>query len=407
MRLDGKTVIVGVSAGIAAYKVCYLVSRLKREGATVHVIMTEKAAEFVSPLTFETLSGNRCVTDMFDRNFEYDVKHVSLAKAADLFIVAPATADVTAKFAYGLADDMLTTTFLAYGGKKIVVPAMNTGMYENPATQENLAKLKERGIEVVEPASGHLACGDNGPGKMPEPEDLYELVAERIGKKQDLAGKKVLVTCGATREAMDPVRFLTNHSTGKMGIAIAKEAMERGADVTLVKAAVSAPVPEGLTVVEAVSAADMYRQVTDLAKDQDAVVMAAAVADYRPKEVAEHKIKKQDGELTLELERTQDILQELGNMRAGGKLPKKLFICGFSMETQDLVSNSKKKLEKKKCDMIVANDLSEEGAGFAGDTNKVVIITKDAEESLDLMSKQDVAKEILDRISERDGHDER
>ena len=400
-RLEGKTVLVGVSAGIAAYKTCYLVSRLVRSGADVHVIMTEKAAKFVSPLTFETLSGNRCVADMFDRNFEYDVAHVSLAKKADIFMVAPATADVIAKFAMGLADDMLTTTFLACRAKKIVVPAMNTGMYENVATQDNLEVLRKRGISVMDPASGHLACGDTGAGKMPEPEELFSVILDSLGegdREPDLKGKTVLVTCGATRESLDPVRFITNHSTGKMGMALAAEAAARGADVVVVKAAVTVEPPEGAEVRECVSAGEMYDLVTAGAKDADIIVMAAAVADYRPKTVAGDKIKKTGEGLTLELERTRDILAGLGEMRERGELKKGVFICGFSMETKDLVKNSTAKLEKKKCDMIVANDLKEEGAGFAHDTNRVTLITKGGCDPLELMSKKDAARAIFDRI---------
>ena len=398
MRLEGKTVIVGVSAGIAAYKTCYLVSRLKQEGADVHVLMTPNAKHFVDPLTFETLSGNRCISDTFNRDFEFDVKHVSLAKKADLFIVAPATADVIAKLAYGIADDMLTTTFLAAGCPKYVAPAMNTGMYMNPATQRNIETLKGFGVNVIDPAEGHLACGDTGAGKMPEPEQLFEVVLSVLGKKQDLSGKRVLVTAGATQEALDPVRFITNHSTGKMGAAIAREAYLRGADVTYIKASVAVPDPEGAEAVSAVSAADLYREVMARADSADIIIMAAAVADYRPKAVADEKMKKKDGELVIELERTKDILAELGRMKAEGKLRDDLFICGFSMETRDLLENSRAKLEKKNCDMIIANNLKEKGAGFGHDTNKVTVITREKNEELTLMTKQEVAEAIFDRI---------
>lgn len=398
MRLEGKTVIVGVSAGIAAYKTCYLVSRLKQEGADVHVLMTPNAKHFVDPLTFETLSGNRCISDTFDRDFEFDVKHVSLAKKADLFMVAPATADVIAKLAYGIADDMLTTTFLAAGCPKYVAPAMNTGMYMNPATQRNIETLKGFGVNVIDPAEGHLACGDTGAGKMPEPEQLFEVVLSVLGKKQDLSGKRVLVTAGATQEALDPVRFITNHSTGKMGAAIAREAYLRGADVTYIKASVAVPDPEGAEAVSAVSAEDLYREVMARAEGADIIIMAAAVADYRPKAVADEKMKKKDGELTIELERTKDILAELGRMKAEGKLKDGLFICGFSMETRDLLDNSRAKLEKKNCDMIIANNLKEKGAGFGHDTNKVTVITREKNEELTLMTKQEVAEAIFDRI---------
>lgn len=401
MKLKGKTVIIGVTAGIAAYKICYLVSHLVQEGAEVHVMMTPNAKHFVDPLTFETLSGNKCVTDTFDRDFEFDVKHVSLAKKADIFMVAPATADVIAKMACGICDDMLTTTFLAAKCPKYVAPAMNTGMYENEITQKNLETLKGYGIHVIDPASGHLACGDNGAGKMPEPEQLFDVIAAELSREQDLAGMSVLVTAGATQEAMDPVRFITNHSTGKMGAAVAKEAVERGAKVTFVKAATSVPDPEGCEIVPAVSAEDLYREVTARAASADVIVMAAAVADYRPKAVAEDKIKKKDGELTIELERTKDILAELGKMRSEGKCKEGQFVCGFSMETKDLLENSKAKLEKKNCDMIVANNLKEKGAGFGHDTNKVTLITKESADALELMSKQDVARAIFDRIVQR------
>ena len=401
MRLDGKTVIIGVSAGIAAYKTCYLVSRLTQAGAEVHVIMTPNARHFVDPITFETLSGNKCITDTFDRDFEFDVKHVSLAKKADLFMVAPATADVLAKMACGICDDMLTTTFLAARCPKYVVPAMNTGMYLNLITQNNLKTLRRYGVQIVEPAEGHLACGDTGAGKMPEPEQLLDVIMSAIGKEQDMEGLSMLVTAGATQEAMDPVRFITNHSTGKMGAAIAREAAERGAHVTYIKASTAVPDPEGCDVVSAVSAADLCEAVMDHAASADIIIMAAAVADYRPKNVSSDKMKKKDGELTIELERTTDILAELGKMRSEKKLPLGQFICGFSMETKDLIENSKAKLEKKNCDMIVANNLKEQGAGFGHDTNKVILITKDGNEELDLMSKQDVAKMLLDRILDR------
>lgn len=400
MELTGKTVVIGVSAGIAAYKTCYLVSRLTQAGAEVHVIMTPNAKHFVDPLTYETLSGNKCITDTFDRDFEFDVKHVSLAKKADLFMVAPASADVIAKMAHGICDDMLTTTFLAARCPKYVVPAMNTGMYLNLITQDNLKTLRHYGVNIIEPAEGHLACGDVGAGKMPEPEELYKVIEHVLGKEQDMAGLSMLVTAGATQEAMDPVRFITNHSTGKMGAAIAREAEARGAKVTYIKASTSVPDPDGCEVVSAVSAADLCKEVTEHAETADIVIMAAAVADYRPKSVSSDKIKKKDGELTLELERTTDILAELGKRRAEGKLKPGQFICGFSMETKDLIENSKAKLEKKNCDMIVANNLKEQGAGFGHDTNKVTIITKSGAEELDLMSKQDVAGAILDRIVE-------
>ena len=401
MELTGKTVVIGVSAGIAAYKTCYLVSRLTQAGAEVHVIMTPNAKHFVDPLTFETLSGNKCITDTFDREFEFDVKHVSLAKKADLFMIAPATADVIAKCACGMCDDMLTTTFLAASCPKYVVPAMNTGMYLNLITQNNLKTLIHYGVHVIEPAEGHLACGDTGAGKMPEPEQLFDVIVSVLGKEQDMAGLSMLVTAGATQEAMDPVRFITNHSTGKMGAAIAREAVSRGASVTYIKASTSVPDPDGCEVVSAVSAAELCKAVTERAGSADIIIMAAAVADYRPKNVSDDKMKKKDGELVLELERTTDILAELGKRRAEGKLPAGQFICGFSMETKDLIENSRAKLEKKNCDMIVANNLKEQGAGFGHDTNKVTLITKEESMELELMSKQDVAAAILDCIIKR------
>ena len=398
MDFKGKTVLIGVSAGIAAYKTCYLVSRLKQAGAEVHVLMTPNAKNFVNPITFETISGNKCISDTFDRDFEFDVKHVSLAKKADVFMVAPATADVIAKFAHGICDDMLTTTFLAAGCPKYVAPAMNTGMYENPVTQDNIKLLKNYGINVIEPATGHLACGDTGAGKMPEPEQLFDVLTGAFAEEQDLAGKKVIVTAGATQEAMDPVRFITNHSTGKMGAAVAEEAYRRGAEVTFIKAAVSVADPEGCEIVSAVSAAELCDAVMSRADDADIIVMAAAVADYRPKTVSGDKIKKKDGELFLELERTTDILAALGKKRAEGSCKEGQFVCGFSMETKDLIENSRAKLEKKNCDMIVANNLKEAGAGFGHDTNKVTLITKDSQDELELMSKRDVARAIIDKI---------
>ncbi|MDD6154572.1 MAG: bifunctional phosphopantothenoylcysteine decarboxylase/phosphopantothenate--cysteine ligase CoaBC [Eubacteriales bacterium] len=393
MRLDGKTVLIGVSGGIAAYKTAYLVSRLKKAGADVNVIMTENATKFISPLTFETLSGNRCSVDTFARDFKYDVEHVSLAKKADLFMVAPATADVIAKFAYGLADDMLTTTFLASDCPKYVVPAMNTRMYENPLTQENIRRLKHYGIHVVDPASGYLACGDTGAGKMPEPEDLYKYIERRLARDYgEMAGKRVIVTAGATMEHIDPVRFITNHSTGKMGFAIAKDCAARGADVTVVTGHVEAELPAFCHIIRADSAEDMYREVMERADSTDYFFMAAAVADFTPMNVASEKIKKHEGGMTIELERTQDILASVGASRRDDQ-----FICGFSMETEHMLENSRAKLAKKNCDMICANNLREKGAGFGTDTNIVTLITKDDETRLDIMSKEDVAKNIVDK----------
>jgi len=393
--LKDKTVLLGISGGIAAYKTAYLASRLVKEGADVHVIMTKNACNFISPLTFETLTGNKCVTDTFDRDFEFKVEHVELAKAADVFMIAPATANVMAKLARGIADDMLTTTFLACRKPKIVAPAMNTNMYENPVTQDNIALLRHYGITVIEPASGHLACGDTGAGKMPEPEVLYGWIEREIAREKDMAGMKVMVTAGATRESMDPVRFITNHSTGKMGFALAKECMLRGADVTLIKASTTAEPPMFVDIVDVASAADMFDAVTERADDSNVIIKAAAVADYRPAEVADNKVKKKDGDMSIKMERTQDILSYLGQHRREGQ-----FLCGFSMETENMLENSRAKLIKKNADMIVANNLKDSGAGFGTDTNLVTLITKDGDRQLELMGKDEVAKAIIDRIME-------
>ena len=391
--LEGKKVLIGVSGGIAAYKTAYLVSRLSQQGADVHVIMTENACKFISPLTFETLSGNECVVDTFERVGAYDVKHISLAKDADIFMVAPATANVIAKMANGLADDMLTTTFLACDCPKYVVPAMNTKMYENQVTQDNLKKISHYGVKVIIPAAGYLACGDIGAGKMPEPDELFAHIEKEIAREKDMTGVKVLVTAGATREALDPVRYITNPSSGKMGFAIAKECMMRGADVIIVKAATTAEVPRFCHVVETKSAADMYREVTRRSQAADIVFMAAAVSDYTPAIFSDQKIKKHDGEMSVEFKRTLDILARLGETRHSGQ-----YLCGFSMETQNMVENSIAKLYKKNVDMIVANNLKVEGAGFGTDTNIVTFITKDGAEELEIMSKADVAAALVDRI---------
>ena len=369
-KFQNKKILIGITGGIAAYKACALVSRLKKEGGDVHVMMTENAAHFVDPMTFETLSGNRCVTDTFDRNHQFNVEHVALATDADLFLIAPATANTIAKLACGLADNMLTTTFLAADCPKMVAPAMNTGMYENPVTQRNLNTLREFGIQVIEPDEGYLACGVTGSGRMPEAEELYAYVERELLREKDLAGKRILVTAGATRESMDPVRFITNHSSGKMGYAIAKECMLRGADVVVVRAHTTADAPAFCHYIDAVSAADMYREVMRRSMAADAVFMAAAVSDYTPKDVAEQKMKKSDEDLSLELKRTVDILARLGETKREGQ-----FICGFSMETQNLVENSARKLVKKHADMIGANNLMEQGAGFGTDTNRVTLIT--------------------------------
>lgn len=390
---ENKSIIIGVSGGIAAYKTAYLVSALSKTEADVNVIMTENACEFISPLVFETLTGNKCYVDTFDRNFKFDVEHISLAKKADIFMIAPATANVIAKIANGIADDMLTTTFLASKCNKIVSPAMNTAMFENQITQNNIAKLKKYGIGVVEPQNGLLACGDTGAGKMPEPDFLFDVIEREIAREKDMLGKKVLVTAGATMESLDPVRFLTNHSSGKMGFAIAKEAMLRGAEVTVVKANTTAEIPNFVKIVEVSSAKDMFDAVTALSDQQDIIVKAAAVADYTPESYVDSKIKKKDGDLSIPLKRTMDILKYLGENKKEGQ-----FLCGFSMETDNMLENSKAKLSKKNADMIVANNLRDAGSGFKTDTNAVTLITRDGHRSLELKSKAEVAKEIFDEI---------
>lgn len=390
---ENKSIIIGVSGGIAAYKTAYLVSALSKTAADVNVIMTKNACEFIRPIVFETLTGNKCYVDTFDRNFNFDVEHISLAKKADVFLVAPATANVIAKIANGIADDMLTTTFLASKCKKIISPAMNTAMFENQITQNNIAKLKEYGIDVIEPQSGLLACGDTGTGKMPEPGYLFDVIEREIAREKDMLGKKVLVTAGATMEALDPVRFLTNHSSGKMGFAIAKEAMLRGAEVTVVKANTTAEIPNFVNVVEVSSAGDMFNAVKAVSNQQDIIVKVAAVADYTPESYVDSKIKKKDGDLSIALKRTKDILKYLGENKKEGQ-----FLCGFSMETDNMLKNSKAKLSKKNADMIVANNLKDAGSGFKTDTNAVTLITKNGHKLLELKSKADVAKEIFDEI---------
>ena len=391
--LAGKTVLLCVSGSIAAYKIAYLASALKKLKADVHVLMTRNATNFINPITFETLTGNKCLVDTFDRNFEFSVEHVSLAKAADVVLVAPASANVIAKLAHGLADDMLTTTVLACTCKKIISPAMNTRMFENPITQDNLKICEHYGMEVISPASGYLACGDTGAGKMPEPETLFEYILQELACEKDLAGKKVLVTAGPTREAIDPVRYITNHSTGKMGYAIARAAARRGAEVILVSGPVDLKAPLGVRLVPVISAKDMFDAVTSVSAEQDAIIKAAAVADYRPAVVGAEKTKKSDGNMNIELERTDDILAWLGAHRREGQV-----LCGFSMETQNMLENSRAKLAKKNVDMIVANSLRTAGAGFGTDTNLVTVITKDGAEELELMSKDQVAHELLNRI---------
>ena len=394
--LKGKTVVLGVTGGIAAYKIASLASMLVKQHADVQVIMTENATNFITPTTFETLTGNKCLVDTFDRNFQFQVVHVALAKRADIFMIAPATANVIAKVAHGLADDMLTTTFLACKKPKYIVPAMNTQMYENPITQDNLDICRRYGMHVVEPASGYLACGDTGAGKMPEPELLMEYIMQELAFEKDMAGKKVLVTAGPTREAIDPVRYITNHSTGKMGYAIAQAAARRGAEVTLVSGPVNLKAPLGVNLVPVTSAGEMFQAVTEASSSQDVIIKAAAVADYRPKYVGTEKTKKKDGDMNLEMERTDDILAWLGNHRQPGQV-----LCGFSMETENMLENSQTKLEKKHVDMIVANNLKTAGAGFGTDTNVVTIITKEGAEELAMMTKEQVAHQLLNRIMDR------
>ena len=394
--LKGKTVVLGVTGGIAAYKIASLASMLVKQHADVQVIMTENATNFITPTTIETLTGNKCLVDTFDRNFQFQVEHVALAKRADIFMIAPATANVIAKVAHGLADDMLTTTFLACKKPKYIVPAMNTQMYENPITQDNLDICRRYGMHVVEPASGYLACGDTGAGKMPEPELLMEYIMQELAFEKDMAGKKVLVTAGPTREAIDPVRYITNHSTGKMGYAIAQAAARRGAEVILVSGPVNLKAPLGVKLVPVTSAGEMFQAVTEASSSQDVIIKAAAVADYRPKYVGTEKTKKKDGDMNLEMERTDDILAWLGNHRQTGQV-----LCGFSMETENMLENSQAKLEKKHVDMIVANNLKTAGAGFGTDTNVVTIITKEGAEELAMMTKEQVAHQLLNRIMDR------
>ena len=391
--LKGKTVVLAVSGSIAAYKIASLASALKKLHANVPVLMTKNAVNFINPITFESLTGNKCLVDTFDRNFQYSVEHVALAKQADVVLVAPASANVIGKIAHGIADDMLTTTVMACKCKKIIAPAMNTNMFDNPILQDNLKILEHYGYEVISPAVGYLACGDTGAGKMPEPELLLQYILREIAYERDMQGKRVLVTAGPTQESIDPVRFITNHSTGKMGYAIAKMCMLRGAEVTLVSGPTSIAKPEFVHVVDVVTAKEMYEEVTKRAKDQDIIIKAAAVADYRPKSVSSEKMKKKDDDLAIPMERTDDILKFLGEHKKEHQ-----FLCGFSMETANMLENSRKKLEKKHLDMIVANNLKVEGAGFAGDTNVVTIITGQEEVSLGKMTKEETALRILDEI---------
>lgn len=397
--LKGKTVLLGVTGSIAAYKMANVASMLMKMRANVHVLMTQNATYFINPITFETLTGNKCLVDTFDRNFEFSVEHVSLAKQADVFLVAPATANVIGKIANGLADDMLTTTFMACKCPKIIAPAMNTQMYENQIVQDNIEKCKSYGMQIITPASGRLACGDVGSGKLPSEEVLVDAILKEIRYEKDMKGISVLVTAGATREPLDPVRFISNHSTGKMGFAVARCAMERGADVTVVAASTSAKEPPYVNIVRVGSAAEMFEACKEYAPSADIVIKAAAVADYTPAAVSDEKIKKNDADLSLALNKTQDILAYLGQHKKEGQ-----FLCGFSMETENMLENSKKKLVKKNLDMIVANNLKVAGAGFGTDTNIVTLISADGTSELPIMSKDEVAYEILSVIKERVGN---
>ena len=394
--LKGKTVVLAVSGSIAAYKIASLASALGKLHADVQVLMTQNATNFINPITFETLTGNKCLVDTFDRNFQYSVEHVALAKRADVVLVAPASANVIGKIANGIADDMLTTTVMACKCKKIISPAMNTQMFENSIVQDNLKKLEHYGYEVIQPAVGLLACKDVGKGKMPEPETLLEYILQEVAYEKDLKGKKILVTAGPTQEPIDPVRYLTNHSSGKMGYAIAKVCSMRGAEVTLVSGKTAIKPPLFVDVVPVTTAREMYEAVTGRSDRQDIVIKAAAVADYRPKTISEQKVKKTDGELSIEMERTDDILKYLGEHKRANQ-----FLCGFSMETEHMLENSRKKLKKKNLDMIVANNVKVEGAGFAGDTNIVTLITGDDETQLPLLSKEETAVEIMNKILEQ------
>ena len=393
--LAGKHIVLGVTGSIAAYKIASLASMLMKQHADVTVIMTKNATNFINPITFESLTGNKCLVDTFDRNFEFQVEHVSLARQTDVFLTAPASANVIAKAAHGIADDMLTTTLLACTCPKIVAPAMNTRMYQNPVVQDNLEILKRYGMEVIDPANGYLACGDTGAGKMPDPEVLYEYIIKALTPK-DMAGRKVLVTAGPTQEKLDPVRYISNHSTGKMGYAIARQAMLRGAEVTLVSGKVNLQPPMGVRMVPVVSAADMAQAGKADAREQDIIIKAAAVADYRPAVTADEKLKKKDDEMSLVLVRTEDILAWLGAHRRPGQ-----FLCGFSMETEHMLENSRAKLEKKKIDMIVANNLKQTGAGFGTDTNVVTLLTKEDTLTLPIMSKEEVADRLLTFIMKK------
>ena len=391
--LKNKTVLLGVTGSIAAYKIANLASALKKLHADVHVLMTQNATNFINPITFESLTGNKCLVDTFDRNFQFQVEHVSIAKKADVVMIAPVSANVIGKIAHGIADDMLTTTVMACKCPIYISPAMNTNMYENPILQDNMKILEKYGYHIITPASGYLACGDTGAGKMPEPETLLQYITQEIAFEKDLKGRKILITAGPTQEKIDPVRYITNHSSGKMGYALAKRAAMRGAEVTLVSGQVSIAPPPFVKLVSIVSAKDMFDAVTAVSEEQDIIIKAAAVADYRPAVVSDEKMKKKDDQMSIELERTDDILKYLGEHKREGQ-----FLCGFSMETQNMISNSRAKLEKKNLDMIAANNLKVEGAGFKTDTNVLTLITQNEEVSLDMMSKEDAAGVILDKI---------
>lgn len=394
--LKDKNILLGVTGGIAAYKIANLASMLKKQGANVKVIMTENACQFITPMTFETLTAQKVYTDTFDRNFEFKVDHIELGKWADVFLIAPATANIIGKLANGIADDMLTTTALAMRCPILVSPAMNTAMFENKVVKHNIMKLRTYGMDIIMPASGHLACGDTGAGKMPEPEMLLEYIKRGVYKKKDLVGKKVCVSAGPTREAIDPVRYISNNSTGKMGVEIAKMAAYRGAKVSLILGPSNVFVPDFINRIDIKSAEDMYDEIMKISDSQDIIIKAAAVADYTPANYSDEKIKKKDGDLSIELSRTKDILKELGERKENN--PKKQFICGFSMETENMEENSKNKLAKKNADMIVANNVKVDGAGFGTDTNVVTIFTKDNEIRLDKLSKTEVAEKIFDEI---------
>ena len=391
--LKGKTIVLAVTGSIAAYKIANLASMLKKLQCDVQVLMTKNATNFINPITFETLTGNKCLVDTFDRNFQYSVEHVALAKRADVVLVAPASANVIGKIANGIADDMLTTTVMACPCKKIISPAMNTNMYYNPIVQDNIAKLKRFDMEVIEPDNGYLACGDIGAGKMPSETVLLDYILREVQYDKDLTGKKVLVTAGPTREAIDPVRYITNHSTGKMGYAIARDCMLRGADVTLVSGKTSITPPPFVKVVDVVSAADMFEAVKDSYKDMDYIIKTAAVADYTPAITYDNKVKKSDDDMSIALKRTTDILKYLGEHKSDSQI-----LVGFSMETENMIENSRAKLEKKNLDMIVANNVKDEGAGFGIDTNKVTLITKDTLTPLPVMTKSEVAHTLIDTI---------